>query len=192
MTGPVTDIACTLEDEGLSNRRVLFQQRLLPHLIRSSWIDSGLRLVFPSDPALHAEIDAFIALERRCCKFLDFELEEDAVEPVLVLAVTGPKGTQEFLHQMLLGCEDDTVGSAVTPPRLRDKALKRSGLAGIVTGAACLLVCELPVLLTIIGLSGTAAMLAYFQPGPIIEAGASVLILAGSITYFVWRRRQSG
>lgn len=83
---------------------------------------------------------------------------------------------------------DDTPKAASGGPNI---LMRHAGVTGIATGAACLLVCELPVLLAMIGLGGLGAWFAYLQPSPIIEAGASVLIFAGAILYLVWRRRAS-
>ncbi len=186
MTDTTTESACSLDAEAMNERRVLFQERLLGHALRTTRIDGGLRVTFPNDPALLAELRALIALERQCCGFLDFQLTKDIDNSRTLLSITGPREAHAVLRQL----ESAFAGNDDGAPRgLSNAFLKRTGLLSITTGLACLLVCELPVLLTVIGLTGIATSLSYLQPGPAIEAGASVLIVAGSIVYVVWRRR---
>ncbi|MCZ6643721.1 MAG: hypothetical protein O7C67_18205 [Gammaproteobacteria bacterium] len=189
MTDTTTESACSLDAEAMNERWVLFQERLLGHALRTTRIDGGLRVTFPNDPALLAELRALIALERQCCGFLDFQLTKDIDDSRSLLSITGPREAQAVLRQLesaFAGNDDKQTGAA---RHLSNALLKRTGLLSITTGLACLLVCELPVLLTVIGLTGIATSLSYLQPGPAIEAGASVLIVAGSIVYVVWRRR---
>ena len=42
-----------------------------------------------------------IAKERKCCRFLDFELKVHAAEGPVWLAISGPEGTKHFLESML-------------------------------------------------------------------------------------------
>ena len=188
MTTSAATIACTLDNEALSDRGLLFRQRIQPHALEERWLDNGLQLEFPNEPDLLEEIRTFIDLERACCGFLEFDLAEDEGGSRQILTVTGPQGTRAFLRRM-----QATAGKSETSPQFSDGVLKRSGLASITAGAACLLVCELPVILTIFGMTGMATALAFLQPGPIIEAVASALIFLGTIAVIVWhwRARQS-
>ena len=188
MTDTTTESVCSLNTEAMNERRVLFQERLFGHALHTARIDSGLRVTFPNDPALLAEIRALIALERQCCRFLDFKLT-NIDDSRTLLSITGPPEARAVLRQLesaFVGHDDKPTGAT---RRLSNTLLKRTSLMSMTTGLACLLVCELPVLLTVIGLTSIATWLSYLQPGPAIEAGASVLIVAGSIVYVVWRRR---
>ena len=189
MTDTTTELACSLDGEAIDDRRVLFQERLLGHALGTAHIEGGLRITFPNDPAVLAEIRGLIALERQCCGFLDFKLTTDVENSRSLLSITGPPNAYAVLRQLesaFAGNSDEPTGVA---RGLSNAVLKRTGLMSVTTGLACLLVCELPVLLTVVGLTGIATGLSYLQPGPAIEAGASVLIVAGSIMYVVWRRR---
>ncbi len=63
--------------------------------------------------------------------------------------------------------------------------LKRTGIAGIAIGAAVLLVCELPVILALVGLAGLNAGATMFRPTPIVEAGAVAVTIAGATVLLV-------
>ncbi len=47
------------------------------------------------------DVALWLANERRCCPFLTFELELEAGEGPIWLRITGPKGTDAFLHTAL-------------------------------------------------------------------------------------------
>jgi len=60
-------------------------------------IENGYRLQFPAGADCLGAIAAMIDAERRCCRFLRFQLTVEPDEGPLFLDVTGPAGTQEFL-----------------------------------------------------------------------------------------------
>lgn len=98
---PEIPIACTLGAEGLAARR----QDLLPGLVARAaareTLADGIRLQFaPSSDVLRA-ITSVIDAERRCCRFLRFELLVEAADGPIGLTVTGPPGTGAFLRDLL-------------------------------------------------------------------------------------------
>lgn len=185
MSNSRTEMACSLDEATLKSRRVFFRERLLPQAVRKARIDTGLQIVFVKNPDLRDELLKFIGLEQQCCGFLEFELTEDPENSRLQLSVTGPPEAQATLDQM----ESVFVDGDTPAKSTFDTLMKRTGLAGVATGVMCLFVCELPVLLGVIGLGGLGAWLMHFQPTPVIEAAASVAIFAGATLYVVWRRR---
>ena len=92
-------VACSLTPEALAARKA----NLLPGLVRRADqqedLADGLRLRFPADawPALAETIDA----ERRCCRFLRFAIEIEPDGGPIVLSLTGPSGTRDFLSAMI-------------------------------------------------------------------------------------------
>ena len=90
-------LACTLSAEALSARR----QGLLADLLRLATAreqsDNGLRLTFASTGDALPRIAETIAVERRCCQFLRFQLTVEPAAGPVVLDLTGPPGTGEFL-----------------------------------------------------------------------------------------------
>ena len=60
------------------------------------------------------------------------------------------------------------------------KTLKRTGLSGIGIGVLTLIACELPLILTVVGLGGLGASAKVFQPPLIIEIAAVGLFILGA------------
>ena len=89
MNDTTTEMMCSLDDEALRNRRVMFQERLLPQALQKTRIGNSLQIFFVNDPTVRDELQTFIALESECCGFLDFELTEDLENSRLLLNVTG-------------------------------------------------------------------------------------------------------
>ena len=100
MSDTTTPMACSLDAESLTNRKLLFREKLLPRALHKTRIDNGLRVVFPKNPIVRDELQALITLERQCCGFLDFELSEDLDNSQLLLNITGPLEAQAVLDQM--------------------------------------------------------------------------------------------
>ncbi len=188
MPETTTEMACSLDQKALRNRTLMFRERLLPQALQINRTGDGLHIVFVNGPALRDELQTFIALERECCGFLDFELTEDLGESRLLLDVTGPVAAQAVLDQM-----QSVLASGAAAPTGSDNGalIRRTGVGSIATGVFFLLLCEAPVLLAAIGLGGLGAWLAFLQPTAMIEAGGVVLIFAGATAYVVWRKRTS-
>ena len=94
-------IACTLSPGDLAARR----DALLPGLVarargRES-LPRGARLRFDAEPGLIEEIAKVIAAEHVCCAFLQFDLRVEPGNGAILLDVTGPDGTEEFLVSLL-------------------------------------------------------------------------------------------
>ena len=61
-------------------------------------IQNGYEFVFPNESKFITGIAEFIANERLCCAFLEFGLAVKPDDPSIVLSLSGPTGTQEFLR----------------------------------------------------------------------------------------------
>jgi hypothetical protein len=100
---PDLPIACTLTPDELRVRR----EGLLPGIIGRAEgherIDGGFRFRFASGAGLLTAIAAAIDAERRCCRFLRFQMTAEPEEGTISLEVTGPPGTAEFLAAWIPG-----------------------------------------------------------------------------------------
>jgi hypothetical protein len=85
-------IVCTLSADQLAQRREHVIKELFQKTLERRELQDGFEFVFPSSEAVLAEVVEFVAFERKCCRFLSFEV---AFEPG-----EGP------IHLRLLGCED--------------------------------------------------------------------------------------
>ncbi len=94
-------IACTLTPAELAAMR----DRLLPGLLaRASAKESipgGYRWRFEPTPELVKDAGAVINAEHRCCRFLRFLLVVEPGDGPILLELTGPEGTGEFLTTLL-------------------------------------------------------------------------------------------
>ena len=62
-----------------------------------------LTISFPADDALLVSIAELVTLERRCCPFLDFNIELRPAAEKLSLHLSGGAGVKDFLRQELSG-----------------------------------------------------------------------------------------
>ena len=94
-------IACTLSDV----ERARASDELLSGLIREARqvapVADGYRAIFSGAPGRVARIAGVIERERHCCKFLMFDVHAAANDGDVVLTMSGPPGTRDFLHNLL-------------------------------------------------------------------------------------------
>lgn len=94
-------IVCTLQPGELNARA----NELLPGLIAAArerhTIEHGFRFEFQPDSKLLASIVRMIDAERQCCQFLRFRLTIEPAAGPVVLEITGPPGSQEFLGALI-------------------------------------------------------------------------------------------
>jgi hypothetical protein len=94
-------IVCTLRPGELNARA----NQLLPGVIAAAKaryaIENGFRFEFQADGDLLSSIARMIDAERQCCQFLRFQLTVESAGGPVVLEVTGPPGSQEFLATMI-------------------------------------------------------------------------------------------
>ena len=96
-------IACTLDATTLAERA----GALLPGLARRAAsrvaLPDGVRLTFTPTAGLLIAIADVLAAEHECCGFLRFQLTVEPGDGLVLLEVTGPPGTADFLAQLIGG-----------------------------------------------------------------------------------------
>lgn len=94
-------ISCTLSDAD----RAQSSADLLPGLATEAnsltRVAGGIRFIFGGSAEQLERVTQVIARERRCCKFLTFDVHAEPNDGPILLAVTGPEGTEGFLNQLL-------------------------------------------------------------------------------------------
>jgi hypothetical protein len=94
---PNLPVACTLGPEALAARRQGLLSDLARRVETHEELPDGYRLSFMASDDTLAVIMKTIQAERQCCRFLRFQITvEPAGGPVLV-ELTGPPGTREFI-----------------------------------------------------------------------------------------------
>ena len=92
-------VVCTLAPQTIATRKA----GLLPGLVRRAEsredITNGVRFRFPAHAlsAVATTVDA----ERRCCRFLRFDITVEPDGGPISLTLGGPPGTREFLSALL-------------------------------------------------------------------------------------------
>jgi hypothetical protein len=94
-------VACTLDEGTLRTRREGLLAQLTASAFRREWRPSGLRLEFVAGSETLGLIARAMDAERKCCRFLQFQLTVTPDEGPVVLELIGPVGTREFLEALI-------------------------------------------------------------------------------------------
>lgn len=98
-------IACDLE--ALSREQRAREQTLLTELktafARPQETESGFRVVLAPDPGLLGRLGEFLALERICCPFLNFDLAVSEGRGPVTLHIHGGPDVKPFLRAEFFG-----------------------------------------------------------------------------------------
>jgi hypothetical protein len=96
-------VVCTLGPRELNARAT----QLLPGVVSAATarypIENGFRFEFQPNglSEMLASIIRMVDAERQCCQFLRFQLTVEAALGPMVLEMTGPPGSQEFLEAII-------------------------------------------------------------------------------------------
>ena len=96
-------IVCTLTPEQFQTRRSTLLPGVLARAHAVEAIAEGYRVGFAASSETLQANAAMIDAERQCCRFLRFQLTIQPDEGPIVLDVTGPPGTREFLAAIIDG-----------------------------------------------------------------------------------------
>jgi hypothetical protein len=97
----MSEIVCTLDSGEFNRKRTDLLPGLIARSIGREELPEGLRWRFAPDDGLLAQIATVIDAERRCCRFLRFELIVESNGGEISLSATGPAGTREFLASLV-------------------------------------------------------------------------------------------
>lgn len=90
-------VVCTLGPETLKIRRENLLADLVQRVASHEPLPDGYRLRFVVSEDVLSLITRTIDAERRCCRFLRFQLTVEPAEGPVLLDLTGPPGTREFV-----------------------------------------------------------------------------------------------
>jgi len=90
-------IVCSLTPEALQARRLGLLSELLELAEGRDALAEGMRLRFSATPTALSAIAQAVEAERHCCRFLRFSITVEPDNGPIVLELTGPRGTGEFL-----------------------------------------------------------------------------------------------
>jgi hypothetical protein len=84
-------------------------KQMLAAVREAQEISDGVALRFEPDSDVLLKLAEFIAGERLCCPFLNFDLRVEAEGGPVWLRLTGPEGVREFLRMELSGFGGDAI-----------------------------------------------------------------------------------
>ena len=100
MKPAASNVSCTLSQSALRQRQADIRDTLTPHIVAASFTDGVSRLTFARPAVSRATLENLVTLEQVCCPFLSFDIDE--MDNVLVLHVSGPEGSQDFIRDLFL------------------------------------------------------------------------------------------
>ena len=94
-------VACSLSDAELHSREATLLAQFKSGLIATEELPNGYAFRMPGEKQWIAVVAELMAAERECCRFLTFELVAQENMGPLIVRVTGPDGTKDFLKTIL-------------------------------------------------------------------------------------------
>ena len=94
-------IACTLTPDALQARRSGLLADVFQRAEHHELTDSGLRVRFSPDADTLGTLARVVEAERHCCRFLRFLITVEPDGGPVLLDLSGPAGTREFVAGVL-------------------------------------------------------------------------------------------
>jgi hypothetical protein len=95
---PDLPVACSLSSAELRQREATLLAQFRSAVTAIEELPDGLAFRLPGDGKSIAVAAEMIVAERECCPFLSFELAAHSNAGPVIVRVTGPVGTKEFLR----------------------------------------------------------------------------------------------
>ena len=93
-------VACSLMPAELQDRRRDVLSKIRGAVSEVTELSDGFRYQFAAEAELIPELANLIQLEHECCPFLTFRLTVEPGDGAVLLEMTGPTGTKEFLAEI--------------------------------------------------------------------------------------------
>jgi len=99
-------IACALDTAQLREREATLLAQFRSAVVETEELEDGYAFRFSGDANSVRLVAELIVAERECCAFLAFEVIAEANKGPIIVRVTGPDGTKEFLRTILCKTSD--------------------------------------------------------------------------------------
>lgn len=93
-------VACSLMPAELQERRRTLLLKMREVVSEVTELEDGFKYEFALADDVLPELAKLIQLEHQCCPFLTFRLALEAGGDSVLLEMTGPQGTKEFLAEV--------------------------------------------------------------------------------------------
>jgi len=103
-----TPIACSLTTVELRDREATLLAEFRSAVLETQELQNGYAFRFTGDGRRIGLLAELIVAERECCPFLVFELVALPNKGPVIVRVTGPAATKEFLKTLLCKPEEST------------------------------------------------------------------------------------
>jgi hypothetical protein len=97
MNSSTSNIACSLTEQELRERRREILQKAGEGIVEIQEIENGYAYRFPSDDTWLNDLTNIIKLERKCCPFLTFNLKVQSGNDSIWLELISSEDTKDFL-----------------------------------------------------------------------------------------------
>ena len=94
-------IFCRLTPEALDARKRDLLSALVDRSVGRELLTDGVRLRFESSEETLSSIVQAVEAERHCCRFLRFTITVEPNDGAMLLELTGPPGSREFVAALL-------------------------------------------------------------------------------------------
>jgi hypothetical protein len=94
-------VACCLSDAELRKREATLLAEFRSALTATEELPDGYSFRLPGEKRWLALVADLIMAERECCPFLTFQLTAEPNMGALIIRITGPQGTKEFVNSIL-------------------------------------------------------------------------------------------
>ncbi len=91
-------IACKLGRLELQNYKTEVIALLKDNILKREELSNGYHYTFLGSNTILDQVITFIKEEKQCCNFLCFNLSIEDDQSSIVLNITGPNGTKEFIN----------------------------------------------------------------------------------------------
>ena len=94
-------IFCRLTPEALDARKRDLLSALVDRSVGRELLTDGVRLRFEASEETLSSIVQAVEAERHCCRFLRFTITVEPNDGAMLLELTGPPGSREFVAALL-------------------------------------------------------------------------------------------
>ena len=169
---------CSLNNERLQERRAMVRAEILPHVTKAERIEGGFAVETEATPEMRQKLENLVALERRCCSSVDWDLSE-------------VPGGRVRLEVRGLDPDSELLGSLVEVSAPRSRTLLQVVRAGgLGLGVSFFVLCVLPIGLAALGGAALASRLSGLE-SPLTLALGAVLLGTASWALLRWREHRA-
>lgn len=91
-------VTCKLSSVELQHYKIEVIALLKDNILKKEELSNGYQCTFTGSDKTLDQVITFIKAERQCCNFLTFNIVIEDDQSNIILNITGPDGTKEFIN----------------------------------------------------------------------------------------------